>query len=173
MLVSLYLVVRCLQSVSQQGCKVKLCSWRSFLLINVYVRKWTHVSTAKWTLQTCLSGSQGKKFSQKVMLEDGSPQTVKKKKPFKVPKTDSFQKLDSVWETWLKNTMKEKSFKSYQTFFKTESCWNHQTAEFKCWFTTDDKRSPLQLSQVDPHLCTVTRLPHPNLENKGRDNPSI
>lgn len=27
----------------------------------------------------------------------------------------------------------------------------------------DDERSPLQLSQVDPHLCTVTCLSHPNL----------
>ncbi len=35
-----------------------------------------------------------------------------------------------------------------------------------CRPSTDDKRSPLQLSQVDPHLCTVARLPHPNLEEK-------
>lgn len=32
--------------------------------------------------------------------------------------------------------------------------------------STDDERSPLQLPQVDPHLCAVARLPHPNLENK-------
>lgn len=27
----------------------------------------------------------------------------------------------------------------------------------------NDERSPLQLPQVDPHLCTVARLSHPNL----------
>lgn len=34
--------------------------------------------------------------------------------------------------------------------------------------STDDKRPPLQLSQVDPHLCTVACLPHPNLDNVDR-----
>lgn len=32
----------------------------------------------------------------------------------------------------------------------------------------DDKSSPLQLPQVDPHLRTVARLPHPNLKVEAR-----
>lgn len=31
--------------------------------------------------------------------------------------------------------------------------------------SADDKCSSLQLSQVDPHLCAVTRFPHPKLQN--------
>lgn len=34
--------------------------------------------------------------------------------------------------------------------------------------SADDKRSSLQLSQVDSHFRTVARLPHPDLENKDR-----
>lgn len=34
--------------------------------------------------------------------------------------------------------------------------------------SADDKRSPLQLPQVDPHLCAVASLPHPNLGKTAR-----
>lgn len=37
--------------------------------------------------------------------------------------------------------------------------------------STDDKRPPLQLSQVDPHLCAIARLPHPNLETTTETIP--
>lgn len=36
---------------------------------------------------------------------------------------------------------------------------------------TNDKRSPLQLPQVDPHLCAVACFSHPNLEITHRRNP--
>ena len=39
--------------------------------------------------------------------------------------------------------------------------------------STDDKRSPLQLSQVDPHLRTVACLPHPDLRAGGRQRKSF
>lgn len=36
---------------------------------------------------------------------------------------------------------------------------------------TNDKCSPLQLPQVDPHLCAVACFSHPNLEITHRRNP--
>lgn len=39
--------------------------------------------------------------------------------------------------------------------------------------STDDKRAPLQLSKVDPHLCAVARLPHPDLKGRNTQSGSV